>query len=453
MNFYEIPQYLMSHQKDGVKTARRHARWGYWYDTGTGKTLMSLEIGIMHGGRILVICPLSIVESAWMEDIKKFHPEINALNLWKEGKKKGYKKKLEDAHIVIINYESFKKYQSDLTGFNTVIIDESSKIKESKSKITKTVTAYCAKHAGNVYLLSGTPAPNNPMEYFSQIKIINPYLFGQSYYKFRLKYCEQFGYGGFQWGLKPERTLDFFDEIASLSSVVRKEDVLDLPERTDNIRDVALSADEKRVYKTMLTDYISEIGNNIISASNAVTKLMKLRQITSGFILDEAGISEVIGRSKLSILADLLDDIGSHQIIIWHQFRKEADFISDLLEKRGASFGICNGSVKQAQKDEYIREFKAGKLQYILAHPRTLAHGVTLTNCSYAVYFSLSYSHEEHYQSRDRIYRKGQKNACSYFYLTATGTIDKIIMKALKNKENMEQTVLEFIKNKGKTYG
>jgi len=445
--FYEIPSFLMTHQKQGIRIAAKDPRWGFWYDTGTGKTLMSLEIIRMRGGRGLVICPLGIIENAWMEDIAKFYPDLvpSALNLWKEGRKKGWEKKLKDANVVIVNFESFKKYRPHLTGFNTVIIDESSKIKNHKSAITKQVKAFCNSGGFNVYLLSGTPAPNNPMEYFSQMSVIDPKMFGTSYFKFRHKYCEQFGFGGFQWQLKFEKKDEFFQKISTRSTVVRKHDAIDLPERTDNIIDIVLSADEKRHYKAMLKDLITEIKENIISASNAVTKIMKLRQITAGFIIDESGmVEQVVGSSKLKALKNLLEEIGDNQAIIWHQFRHEADIIANALTS--GTYGICNGGVSQAQKDENIRDFKSGRTQYLIAHPRTLAHGVTLINCTYAIYFSLSYSHEEHYQSRDRIYRKGQKNACSYYYLAAGKTIDRVILKALKEKAHMETAVFDFIR-------
>ncbi|MBT8489907.1 MAG: ATP-dependent helicase, partial [Deltaproteobacteria bacterium] len=84
----------------------------------------------------------------------------------------------------------------------------------------------------------------------------------------------------------------------------------------------------------------------------------------------------------------------------------------------------------------------------LIAHPMSMAHGVTLTSCSYMVYFSLSYSYEEHKQSQDRIYRMGQKNVCTYYYLMVPGSIDRIIYRTVIGKEKLETNIHQYIKSR-----
>jgi len=442
---YNLPAYLMPHQKKAVMDARTYKRLGIYYDTGVGKTLSAIEIIRMYRVKTLVVCPLSIIEPAWMVDLEKWSPELrlNATNLWKCKTKKRFDKGLE-SDVCIINFESFRAKAKQLSEaeFSMVIIDESSRAKNPKSSVTKALVKFC-DNIPLVYLLSGTPAPNNNTEYWPQMRILDPSLLSRSFYSFRSKYFTPAGFGGFQWKENPSVRQDLLDKIATVSIVARKEDVLELPERTDRTVDVMLSPDERRAYEQMKDDMIVEVEENEICASNAAVKYMKLRSITSGFMFDEDRNVHTVGKSKLKALLELLEQIGDHQVIIWTTFQYEARAISEALRNESA---ICNGTVKQSDKEEAIKDFKDGHIKYLIAHPKTIGHGVTLTNCTYSIYYSLSYSYEEYSQSRDRIYRKGQENKCTYYHLIAQNTVDRPILEALRGKGDASDAVLKYIK-------
>jgi SNF2 family DNA or RNA helicase len=451
----------MAHQKKAIEEVEHGLmRHLFAHDTGVGKTLLGIELIKLFEATALVVCPLSIIEPAWFEDLAKFAPELSALNLWKIWQTKQRALRNHDhlsdyighTQICIVNFETFKiLYQKEHIWpgmFDMVLIDESSKIKNAKSQITKDLTKFC-DDVDYVFLFSGTPAPNNKLEYFSQARIIDATIFGKSYYRFRNKYYHSTGYGGYTW--VPQAGLEniLLDKIAEFSSVVRKEDVLDLPERTDNIIEVHMTAKEKKAYKEMCDGLYTGFEEGWITATNAGAKIMKLREICSGFLYDDYGDAQELGKSKLNNLLALLDEIGDKQVIIWTQFQFEANQIRKaILAHSKRMSGLVNGSVSQGQRIEYINDFKNGTLQYLVAHPKSLGHGVTLTNCTYAIYYSISYSHEEMYQSKDRIYRFGQKNACTYYYLLTPGTIDKVIFKALSDKDKINKIVFEYIKNK-----
>ena len=328
-----------------------------------------------------------------------------------------------------------------------LIIDESAKVKDNRSLITKALMEF-SENMDYVYELSGNPAPNSEMEYFSQAKMVDPMLYGRSFYSFRNKYFYPAGYGGFKWKMKEEMRGDFLEKLASISEVVRKEDVLDLPEKTLNIRKVHLNTVERKAYETMKRDLLIEFGNREVVAANAAVKLMKLREGTSGFYLDEDSKVIKVGESKLNELKELLEEIGNHQVIIWTHFHYEADMVEKLL--KGKTVGRVDGTISnQAIKDETVRMFKSGFKQYLITHPASLGHGVTLTNCTYAIYFSLSHSWETFEQSMGRIYRKGQTNKCSYYFLLADCSVDEVIWKALQEKKSVSETVFSYIKGKG----
>lgn len=444
--------YLMDHQKAGLILAQLHNRWGFFYDTGTGKTLLALSIYQMLQVKTLVICPLSIINSAWMEDISKWTPGLlphtaNLWELWRKRKNNNgefrYKLNLDQCRLALVNYEGFKGQIQHIwnAGFKCVFLDESSKIKSPKATVTKQIIKW-TETVPYAYLFSGTPAPNHPSEYYTQARIISKEIFGRSFYAFRNNYFYPTGYGGYKWIMKLNMKNQFYEKLAEISSVVRKEDVLDLPERTFNIHEVTLNSLEIQAYKKMKKDLLYEFEDVEFVAVNSAVKIMKLRQITSGFLMGENTIVE-LGKSKLNELEALLEEIGDHQVIIWTQFHREAEQICKLLDSK--PIGRVDGTIPQQIKDLNIEEFKRGTFQILVAHPKSLGHGHTLTNCTYMIYYSLSYSLEEHLQSLDRNYRKGQTKGVSNYFLLAKDSIDKIIYKALQAKKDVANEAFNYI--------
>ena len=447
--------YLMDHQRKGAELALERPRHGFFYQTGVGKTLIGLEICVQKRVKTLVVCPLSIITNAWIEDAEKFYPGLKIINLWAFKKRRksqsgaiAYRKALESCSIAVINFDSFRAIADELSkvGFKMLIVDESSKVKEFKSKITKALIKF-ADDMPYVYLFSGTPAPNSEMEYFSQIRMLDQELFSTSFYGFRSRYFYPAGYGGYQWKMMEGKRIEFMEKLAKVTSVVKKHDVLDLPEKTINVRDVYLSPKELKIYKEMERHLIVEFEDTEVLAANAAVKLMKLREATSGFLIGEEHKIVVTGHSKLKELKYLLEEIDD-QTIIWTNFHHEAASVTDMLTKAGISWVRADGTIKQEGKDEAIRKFKSGEAKVFVAHPASVGHGITLTCCSFMVYFSMSYSYELHQQSSDRIYRYGQKNACSYYYLIAKDTVDEVIVKALSKKKKVVDEVFAFIKGR-----
>jgi SNF2 family DNA or RNA helicase len=330
---------------------------------------------------------------------------------------------------------------------NGILAHNSSKAKSPKAQTTKSLIKF-ADLMDYVYLFSGTPAPNSKMEYFPQIRMVSN-VFGHSFYRFRSQYFYSFGYGNFQWKERSDRQEEFLSKLGACSQVVRKDDVLDLPERTINIRKVYLDRAERAAYQEMENNLLVELEENTIVAANSAVKVMKLREGTSGFYFNEDKTIVEVGTSKLAELKNLIEEIGDHQIIIWYHFRHEGNIIGNMLTEAGIPWARVDGEItRQQTRIDSIKDFKDGKIKILIAHPASLGHGVTLVNCSYAIYFSMSHSLELHVQSMDRIYRKGQHNACSYYFLVADGTIDEAIIRALDNKQEIVNFVFQYLKRK-----
>ena len=460
--------FLMKHQAICNRIAHLFKRFAFFMDTGTGKTITALSIiKDFTSVKWVVVCPKALTKTAWLEDSQQFFPDLKCAPVSKNMKKEDYsdilygwgieahrmkkddmrKMVLEMADAIFINPESFKgEFKDYLTlGYKGLIVDESTTIKNPTSQISKDIATFADK-MDRVYILSGKPAPKNQMDYYGQIRIVDKSAFGASFYKFKTDFFVQGGFGGYEWYPKMDCDQLIADKIRDCSIVISKEQCLDLPEKTYERRMVDLGSCMPE-YKELERDMVLALkSGDSLAVTTKAGLIMKLRQFTSGFLyMPDGGATERVHNKKIQELANVLDDIGDHKVIIWTQFREEVALISELLSKRGAKFCTAYNGTKDL--DESIRAFKHDvDMQYIIAHPATLKFGVTFTACTYAVYYSQSYNYEEYYQSHDRIYRKGQTKPCTFIFLLCEGTVDEVIHKALDKKGNLSTVIEDMIR-------
>ena len=203
---------------------------------------------------------------------------------------------------------------------------------------------------------------------------------------------------------------------------------------------------QAQIYKAMERDLIIELENEVITAPVALTKLVKLRQITSNFALSDGKPIDITPTNpKLAELQAILDQIGNKQVIIWAVHRHMVECIGAILGDRAT---IVYGATKD--KDSAIKAFQNGDKQYLVANTGSIAHGLTLTNASYSVYVEHDYSWEKYFQSRGRIHRISQTNKCTYISILARGSIDEAVYKVLVRKGKQDEIITEIMKNVGK---
>jgi len=459
--------FLMRHQRVCRDIASLANSYAFFLDTGTGKTITALQIIKDNLGlKWVVVCPKSIIKPAWMEDKAKFFPELRMLPLSKNIRKEDYlilakewdvpvnkRCSVEDlrnmlapwAQIYIINPESFKKETLFLLEQKVkgLIFDESAKIKDPKSQITKAILKF-GQHLQKRYILSGKPAPNTPLEYFSQMNFVDDGVFGNSFYQFRNAFFNPVGYMGYDWQLKQDKQELFTKRLSMKSIFIDKTDCLDLPDKTYLKRSIQLGTNALKYYMQMEKTRLLRLNKTTVIAPNILTSIMKLRQITSGFVIDNKQATQMLHTQKLDELMNVLEEIGDKQVIIWCNFKNEIRSIYDALTKKGKTVVTAYSETKNT--DDSVVAFKTGKAQYIIAHPQTLKYGVTFVNCTYAVYYSLSYSYDDYYQSHDRIYRKGQTKPCTFIFLLCERTIDELIYEVLQAKGDLSDAIKEYAK-------
>ena len=496
----------MPHQKAGVELSNKYNRFAFFYDTGTGKTIMSLEImmqkHLKQNARFLVVAPKALIKNAWMDDSEHFK-NMKLLPLSKNITKEDYariydrweemegrEKWLTDdegnildnvsnkfvnedllpdlmnrADHFIINIESIrepKKGNEFLSKINCdgLIIDESVIIKNRESENAKRMRVFAKnKKMKYVYILSGKPAPNSTIEYFPQMEIIDPETFNMKYSSFRNKYYKQVNFG--KWVDKNDKTRkEVAKMVGNRSIIIQKEDCIKIPEATHKKISVELDSRTASFYKDIINRFVAEIidmnGKKIkVRPLSKLASIMKLREVASGFYLNDNN-SFQININKVNVIKDLVDDIGydasgkHNKVLIWCTFKYEIKTLEKELSKLGYKVVTAYSETKSV--DNSVYEFQKGDADILIAHPQTLKYGVTLTICHYCIFSSMSYSYNDYYQAHDRIYRKGQEKHACFYHIISENTIDETIYKVVIDKADKSKIFERLLKSASK-YG
>jgi SNF2 family DNA or RNA helicase len=433
-------------------------------EMGTGKTLVALEIfkalrETDRKLRLVVVAPLSLLEAAWGGDIRKF-TGFTYLNLHDS-------KDFDLAHdIYLVNYEGLLHGKLSmvqaLCRTHMLVLDESSKIKNYKSKITKTLLAMRTLPKYRL-VMSGTPAPNTPMEYWAQMEFLQEGLLHRSFFGYRNTYFHLERNGqrmqlhgqvmsremmrnilskGWKYDITKESLAKVMQKVNSVTFWAKKRECLDLPEQVNSIRLVGLNPEQAKAYKEMRRDLITFIKNEAVTAQVALAKAMKLREITSGFAFSQFGSALPLGKSaKITELLEVVEEAGNQPILIWGVFKWDIVAIKEALEEAYGA-GCCRTLYSDTyDPSDSIVAFQQGACRFLIANPASAAHGLTFVNCSLQVFFSMDYSWERYEQARCRIHRIGQANKCTYVHLLAAGTIDEDIYAVLQRKGDMNELV------------
>lgn len=430
---------LFSHQKTAFSVTNLFNSYALFMETGTGKTLVAIRLIQLRKVPTIVVAPLSTLCSVWEEEIAKWS-NLKCINLWQN--LDGIDK---EADVYLVNYEHFKKLIRDprlREKIKFLIIDESSKLKNNKTQITKAILA----HNDIPYrlIMSGMPAPNSLLEYWGQMAFINPDLLGDNFWRYRNTYFMSVGYGGFMYVAYSGSREKIMSKVSEQSYFVKKEEAIDLPDKIYEKRYIEMDKLQKEKYEQMKKENILEFANKVSLAPNQLAKICKLREVTGGFIITTENVALKISDSKIKVLQEVLEEIDpKRQVIIWIQYHWECRELKKLFGERAT---VLYGPIPQKEKRRAIADFQQGRKQILIAHPKSGGMGLNLQNCSYVIWYSISYSLEEYSQACDRVFRLGQVNKVTYIHLLAKKTIDEVIFKALGKKQNMAEACLSMLK-------
>ena len=430
---------LAKHQEVALSHLRIHDSFALFMEQGTGKTVPTLVriLELLESGKAknaMVVAPKSTLGS-WERDIELFQPD---------------EQDLLNEKVTLINYSKVWRYDKHGNNpydqqWDVIVLDESHFIKNRTSKRSAFLLQQSLK-AKYRYILTGTPIGNGQLEnIWSQYAFLHPYesrkrvhseIFGP-YSKFINRYAILNKY------YSPSAYInvaELQDIISSYSYRVLKEDCLDLP---DKLPDELVKVDrkEKAIYKEMAEH--STVEKLELLADNPLSKMLRLRQIASGFITDEDGKVHELKTEKLTILEELLESLNK-KTVIFADFKYSIKRISELLDKMKIKFVVLDGD----QQDKKIwRKFQSDEsIQVIVCQYQSGSTGIDLFASDTIIYYEPTQRSTLLEQSRDRIHRRGQNQKCSYIHILTKGTIEVSMYRALSNFEDFnERLFTEYI--------
>lgn len=421
-------------------------------EMGTGKTITSIAIvgkAYLTGKikRLLILAPKSIV-AVWEDEFSKFadFPYSLSVLTGTSAKKTDQLKTIphKGLEVAVVNYDSVPLIEKELTAWHPdfLICDESSKIKNPTAKMSK-ATYRIAKVCKYRLILTGTPIQNNPLDFFSQYKVLDDSIFGKSFYAFKNEYAVLGTYNQpIGWRKLPE----LVKKAHSIAFRVTKTETLDLPDTIDEIRPIALEDKVQKLYKAFVKESYMELSNGEVTATNILTRLLRLQQITGGFIRpdEESERYEQISSAKLDALEDIIDTAISEnkKLMVIARFIPEIKEICKMLDQKKVKYAHICGEVKD-RAAEVERFQNEPDCMIFVGQLQTVSMGLTLTAASTMVFYSLSYNFADYSQARARIHRIGQKNNCLYIHLVVKNTVDETVLKALEQKENIATKIVD----------
>ena len=442
---------LFAHQTKTAMFGRYRDSYADLSDCGTGKTIATLtvikeRIDKNPNYTVLVVAPKTIIMSGWLEDCMKIYPEISIAAAIgpKNQKLKAFQR--EDTSIYVTNYETLHQdFNFEEAGIDCIVFDEAVKLKNPSAGWTKRAIKL-SKIISDKIIISGLITPNNLMDIYAPFTIIEPDILYKSFYQFKSKYFTPDPFSYMNKSMIPKKGAHdaIAEKIERLIIRHKKEDCLDLPEKTHTIREIPMTKVQQDYYNEMAKTFIVEIGDEKIRATSAGVKLQKLAQITSGFVYNNTGDLEMqqFHSAKTKELKHLIEgELSNEQVIVFCNYKAEIYILRDMLPDAAFIYG---GQTTSEQEHE-IQSFKDNNKRILCANIKASKYGLTFTNCSTIIYFSMSYSLDDMYQSQERIHRIGQEKPCTYIYMIAKGSVDKRVLSAIKRKETLNQLILNII--------
>ncbi|GHU58854.1 hypothetical protein FACS1894133_4420 [Clostridia bacterium] len=439
---------------DGKPIQIKSRGYAFLMEMGCGKSLTAIAIaGTLYLNKevhnTLVVAPLSIL-GVWESEFGKFADFDYTLAILNGT---GVKKadtlrhlKGSPLQVAVVNYESMWRIEKEIAAWkpDLIIADEGHKLKDHSINASKAMHRLGAK-AKYKLLLTGTVITNKAIDIFSQYKYLNPLIFGNSFYTFRNRYFDMTGYGSYTPVLKKTMEPELTARIHSIAYRATKAECLDLPEITDVIRYVELEPSATKLYHELTKDSYTELNGAEVTATNILTKMLRLQQLTGGFLSgDDDKTSKSVSMAKLNALSDIIDTAqeSGQKLVIIARFVAEIHAIKRLLDKQNIAYSAISGETKD--RTEQVRKFQTDpNVTVFIGQIATAGLGITLTAASTMVFYSEDFNYANFEQSRARIHRVGQTQNCTYIYLTAKGTIDEKVLKALRNKADLAKTLID----------
>jgi SNF2 family DNA or RNA helicase len=470
------------HQLEAYQVCWHHRGSGLWMDMGTGKSFVicALCSTLPNIKRVLIICPKAVV-GVWRGQFalhagREFliEPLIKGTVEQKVAQAKAalaLGERTGTPVVLVINYESawrppFGPTRSEKTRrvieegfamraqFDLVVADEIHKAKAPTGRASK----FLDRLAGVVERrigLSGTPIAHSFLDLFAQYRFVDKRVFGPSFITYKNRYAEFGGFEGHEVkGIRPESAPELARKIYSIAYRAT-EDVIELPPQQDITRTFTLSPKAARIYKDLETEFYTEVEAGEVTAANALVKLLRLQQVTSGFVtVDNAAprtgqhqleFQHEVDDGKREQLREILDNLApDEKVVVFCTFLHDLKVVRDLCENPGPDgikrvYGEVSGNRKDLTEDSKFPPH----IDVLGVQIKSGGVGIDLTAARIGIYYSVGFSLSDYEQSRKRVRRPGQTRPVIYYHLVAEKTVDRKVYQALKDKSDVVRFILD----------
>jgi SNF2 family DNA or RNA helicase len=422
-------------------------------DPGTGKTRSEVEAWAARrragGGCLLVLCPKSIMQVAWGDDIDKFFPlEFTYVVANAANRERAFN---DEVDIYITNLDAVKWLDKQpnkfFDKFDELVVDEATAYKNPSSARSK-AAARVKDHFFFRRLLCGTPMPKGVIDMWHQMYLVDDGArLGQSYYKFRTEMCDVVQVGPRpehrQWRDKENASTIVAGLISDVTVRHKFEDCVEIPPNVQRKIFYDLTPAHRKIYNQMKEHAIIEAKGESVQAGNAAVLAGKLIQIASGSVYSSAGNEIALFPERVQLVMELVKERAFS--IVFFNWQHQLAELKKLADKEGITYESIHGSVPDKKRDSIVRGFQAGDYQTLFLQPESAAHGLTLTRATASIWASPTYRPDIMRQGLARCYRAGQEFLTENIMICARNTADEKVFSVMEGKDIRMQELLEFL--------
>ena len=433
-----------AHQKETSGFLTLHKKAFCFNEQGTGKTASVIwaadylmKLGLVR--RVLVVCPLSIMKSAWQQDLFTFamHRGCAVAHGSAEQRRKVI---AEGTEFVIINFDGVAVVHEEISrgGFDMIVADEASYVKNVKTDRWKVINSLAANMEW-LWLLTGTPAAQSPLDAFGLAKLVNP----QNTPKYFGHFRDKVMYKATQYVWRPNRDADkIVHQLLQPAIRFKKSQCLDLPPVTHVERDAPLTAQQQKYYNLLKKKMVMEAGGEQVSSVNAAVNVNKLLQISGGAVYtDTQEVIEFDVSNRLKVVLEVIEE-SSHKVLIFVPFTHTIELLHAFLIKNKISCDIISGSVSVNKRSEIIKNFQNTPNPHVLViQPQAASHGLTLTAANTIIWYAPVTSVETYLQANARIDRPGQHNPMTVVHIKGSEVEARLYTMLRSNIDNHKKII------------
>lgn len=431
-----------------IKFIVSHSSGAIFLAPGLGKTMSVLTAFLLlkkkgYASTLLVVAPLRVVYGVWRQEAAKWDLDLSIEIIHGSDKAGALRRK---ADVYLINYEGLPwlaQQRVKKGKFDMLYLDESSKIKNSRTQRFKTIKAM-RDWFRRVYIGTGSPVPNGLIDLFGQMYMVDD---GQSLGRyithFRNTYFDSTGYGGYTYTLKKGAAEQIYAQIKPHSIRYGNEE-LDMPPLVMRTTLVELPKVARKAYEEMERDLITKLDKEEIVAVNAASASSKLRQMVGGHAYSNGKVVR-IHDAKIEALQDLVDELQGQPLLVGYEFVHELQTLLPMF-KHARFIGGSSSGLKEEPVDVIVNEWNKGNIPVLFGQPQSMAFGLNMQDIQAAVsWYSLTYNLELYEQLIQRVWRQGQKHTVVVHHLLAENTIDEDILDALGHKDSVQHGFLSAL--------